>query len=76
MELDRRQAELFGNLCVLDLACFIQRFAHYELSHVGRRSDSRSTAERFEFCLFDNTIFINTNLKLHDIPASVELGAG
>ena len=76
MELDWRQAEFFGNLCVLDLACFIQGFAHYKLSHKRGRGDSRSTTECLEFCLFDNTIFVNTNLELHDIPASVELGVG
>jgi len=74
MKLDRGQAELFGNRCVLYFTCFIQGFPYYELRHVGRRSDSRSTAERLEFCLFDDAIF-DTNLELHHIPASVELGA-
>ena len=75
MELDRGQAELFGDLCVLDLACLIQGFAHYEFSHVRRRSDGGSAAERLELCVFDDTIFVNTDLEFHHIPASVQLGA-
>lgn len=70
MQLHRRQAQLLGNLSVLDLTSFIEGHATHAFGHEARRGNRRTATECFELDV-DNFArrFVHFDLQLHDITA-------
>lgn len=69
--LDGRQAELLGNLSVLDLAGIIEAHAADKLGQVAARGDGRAAAKSLELDLGDLLCLrVDSDLQLHDIATS------
>ena len=68
LTLDRGQAQLLGNIGVLDLAGLLQGHTADQLGEIGGRSDGAATAEGLEDNVIDLTaVLVDTDLELHDI---------
>lgn len=66
--LDRRQAELLGNIGVLNLAGFLEGHAADQLGQVAGRGDGTTAAESLEDDVVDLAgVLVHADLKLHDI---------
>lgn len=66
--LDRGQAELLGDLGVLDSAGLLEGHAADELGEVRGRSNGGTAAKRLELDVGNCVvIWVNTDLELHDI---------
>lgn len=69
--LDRRQAELLGNLSVLDLAGIVEAHAADKLGQVAAGGDGRAAAKSLELDLGDLLCLrVDSDLQLHDIATS------
>lgn len=69
VELHWRQRKLTRDLCVADSSSFIQRHALHTLGHVTRTRNGRAAAKRLEAHIFDDTVLVHLNTKLHNITA-------
>lgn len=70
LTLDRRQAELLGDLGVLDLAGIVKAHAAHQLGEVAAGGDSRATSKGLELDIRDAvSLGVDTDLQLHDIAA-------
>lgn len=67
MQLHRGQTQLFGNVCVLQLASLIDGFSLHPFGGQGTACDCRSTAKSFEFGINDFAILVHFDLQFHDI---------
>ena len=67
VELDRREAQLLGNLSVLDLASLLKRKALDALSHVAAASDGRAAAEGLELDVGDDPVLVHSDLEFHHV---------
>ena len=70
VELDRREAQLLGNLSVLDLASLLEGEALDALSHIRAGGNGAATAECLELDIRDDAVFVDANLQLHNVAAS------
>jgi hypothetical protein len=70
MQLNRRQAQLFCNLRVLNLPGIFQRQTLDTFCHVRARRNGASTTECFEFDVGNDTLLIDSDLELHYISAT------
>lgn len=70
MKLDRRQTQLFGDVCVLQRSRLIQCFALHPLSRQWARCNRRSTAKCLKLRIDNLSVIVNSNLQLHHITAS------
>jgi hypothetical protein len=70
VELDGREAELLGNLRVLNLLGVLEREALDALSHVRAARNGRATSESLELDIGDDTVFVDTNLELHHVATT------
>ena len=71
VKLDRREAQLLGNLSVFDLASLLKRETLDALSHIRAGGNGAATAECLELDIGDDAVFVHANLELHDIAATV-----
>jgi hypothetical protein len=70
VELDGREAELLGNLRVLNLLGVLEREALDTLSHVRAARNSRAASESLELDIGDDTVFVDTNLEFHHVATT------
>lgn len=70
MELDGGEAELFGNLGVLNRTSILKSHTTDTFGHIARRSNGRATSKSLELDV-DNLArcLVDLDLKLHDITA-------
>ena len=73
MEFDGGKSELLGNLRVFYFTGLVDRKTFDTLGHVRTRSDSASTAKRFELDVRDDTLIVDTYLQLHNVATSVSV---
>jgi hypothetical protein len=74
MKLDGREAELLGNLSVLDFLRILQRETLHPFGHVRAARDGGATTEGLKLDIRDDTVLADSNLELHHVAASeVEL---
>ncbi len=69
VQLDRRQRQLLRDVAVLDLGRVIYVSALDPLGGEGAAGDGRAAAERLEFGVDDFSVFVDFDLKLHDVSA-------
>ena len=69
MEFDWWETELLRYFCVLDFFCVLEGETLDSLGHVRARRNGTPAAERLKLDVRDDTILVDTNLKLHDIAA-------
>lgn len=76
VELDGRQAQLLGNLGVLDFFGLLQRQPLDTLGHIRARGDGTPASERLELDVGDDAVFIDLDLQLHDVAAPGDANRG
>lgn len=70
LTLDRRQAELLRDLCVLDPCGILKCHTTYQLGQVTRAGDRAATTESLELDVADSVVVgVDTDLQLHDVAA-------
>ena len=70
LTLDRGQAQLLGDLGVLDLAGIIEAHAAHQLGEVAAGGNGRAAAKGLELDIGDAVrLRVDTDLQLHDIAA-------
>jgi hypothetical protein len=71
VKLDRRQAQLLGDLGVLDLAGLLQCHAAYQFGQVAGAGNGGAAAEGLELDVGDGVVVgVDADLQLHDVAAS------
>jgi len=71
VQLDRRKAQVRGNVRVLDLNGFFNSHAFQNFSGVRATGNGRPTAEGLKHGFFDSTVlFVNLDLELHYVTTS------
>jgi hypothetical protein len=69
VELDGREAELLGNIRVLDFLGVLERETLDALGHIRAGGDSAPAAERLELHVGYYSALVDTDLELHHVAA-------